>query len=158
MINRTLAPPVIMPHHLDLVNAKHFELDNGLLVYYYTGCSEPVMHLSIIQEAGKYFQEKNFEAFLTAKMLKKGTDTKSALEIQETLDFYGSSLSFSTNLYTSRVSLSCLTEKLQNVLPILKDIILHASFPEEELKIQKQTITKIKNKPRKKRVYLFSKI
>lgn len=137
MIDRTTAPRVIMPHFLDLVKAKLYRLDNGLTIYYYSGCSEPVLNLNIVLKAGKYYQQKDYEAFMTAALLKKGTKTQSALEIQEALDFHGAHLGISTNLFTSSLDLSCLSEKLIDVLPIVKDILLNASFPEEELKIAK---------------------
>lgn len=148
---RTIAPKIAMPSHLDLVHSNIYTLKNGLKVHYFSGCSEPVLNLSIFNKAGKYYQNKDWVAFFTMALLKKGTKNFTAAELVEKIDFLGASLYTESNMFKNSISLSCLTDNLETLLPIIVDILTESNFPEEELaleknkQIQKLKINKKKN-------------
>lgn len=145
MINRSLAPKISMPSHLDLVHSKQFVLDNGLKVHYFSGCSEPVINLSILLKAGKYYQEKEWASYFTMALLKKGTKSFSLQDLEEKIDFLGASLSTESNMFLSNISLSCLSDKFPDILPILNELMNESIFPEEEIELEKtKQIQKLK--------------
>lgn len=156
MTNRTLAPKIAMPSHLDLVHSQIYTLQNGLKVHYFTGCSEPVLNLSIYNKAGKYYQNKDMVAFFTMSLLKKGTNNFSASEIEEKIDFLGASLYTDSNMFKNSVSLSCLTDNLETLLPVIVEILTESNFPEEELALEKNKQLQKLKVNKKKNEYLAS--
>jgi predicted Zn-dependent peptidase len=68
-----------------------------------------------------------------ASLLRNGTTAKSALEINEAIEYYGASLKVSPNNDYTIVTLHTLTKHLPALLPVIKEIITEAAFAEEEL-------------------------
>jgi zinc protease len=68
------------------------------------------------------------------QVLTDGTATRNALEISDELETLGATLRGSSNLDLSFVSLSALTAKLDPSLELFADVVLHPSFPENEVK------------------------
>lgn len=137
-MNRALAPSISMPDHIDLLKIDKTELDNGLKVYCLDGCSEPVINMTIVLKAGNFFQSNKMAATFTAALLKKGTKNMSSNEIAEKLDFLGASLSTQAGMYSLSISLSCLSSKLNEILPIVNDILNNSIFPEKEIELEKK--------------------
>jgi zinc protease len=81
---------------------------------------------------------KSGVAWMTAEMLDEGTTSRSALQIQADLDRLGSSLHTSAGSESSEVSLETLKKNLKPTLEIMADLILHPTFPEEELERQRK--------------------
>jgi zinc protease len=77
-------------------------------------------------------------AWMTAEMLDEGTTSRSALQIQEELDRLGAVLATSAESEVSHVSLDTLKKNLKPSLELMADLILNASFPDEELERQRK--------------------
>lgn len=137
MINRKIAPKTSLPSNIDLLNVQEIELKNGLKVHSLNGCSEPVLNLSIMLKSGRYYQNKEMLSGFAMSLLKKGTKNMSANEISEKLDFYGATLYTQSGMYMASVSLNCLSEKLEFILPIVKDVLTECNFPDVELQLEK---------------------
>ena len=69
----------------------------------------------------------------TAAMLEQGTTTRSALDISEAYDALGASHSTWANWDSSGVSVKVLTERLDAALALLADVVVHPTFPKEEV-------------------------
>ncbi|MFM7726938.1 MAG: M16 family metallopeptidase, partial [Flavobacteriales bacterium] len=81
-------------------------------------------------------------AMLSGELMKAGTSTRSKAQIDETVDFMGSSLSTSSR----GVSGSCLAKHSDDFLDLMSDVLLHPSFPAEELeKSRKQQLSNLTN-------------
>jgi predicted Zn-dependent peptidase len=75
---------------------------------------------------------------IAGDLLSAGTETKTKAQIDESIDFIGGSLSTSA----SSVSGSCLSKHSETLLALMQDVLLHPSFPAEELeKTRKQMIS-----------------
>lgn len=133
-MNRSIAPEIALPHHLDFGIVSKELLDNDFPMYILNGTSQDIFQLSIVFRAGRFFESKRMLAGLCANMILKGTNTKKAYEIAESFDFYGAAVSFKANMYTAELSMYCLTSALPQLLPLLVEVLEDASFPEEELK------------------------
>lgn len=132
--NRTVAPPIQQIETLDLLPVENIKLDNGLQVYAIHAGEEDVVKLEFVFKAGKWYETQNLQADLCARMMREGTNNKSAKEIADFFDFYGSNFNATSGNEVASVSLYCLTKHLEVQLPLLMEIFTEASFPENELK------------------------
>lgn len=139
-MNRKIAPPIIDAVHfnLHLKPYKLFTLANGVPVYTVDAGAQEVMQLELVFYAGNWFEKRHGIAAATNFMLKNGTASKTAFEINEAFDYYGAHCNRSCFSETAVVTLHTLSKHLPQLLPVLREMITEASFPERELDIFKQ--------------------
>lgn len=77
-------------------------------------------------------------ASLTADLLRKGTEKRTASQIAEEIDFLGGGLSTDADLDRVTVSLSVLAKDADAGLDLMADVIRHATLPPEELERERQ--------------------
>jgi zinc protease len=140
MLNRTEAPVIkdAIEFDLQLKPYQQYVLSNGVNVYAIDAGSQEVVQMEMIFSAGNSFEPANAVAAATNQLLKNGTSTKSAFEVNEHFEYYGAYCSRSCHNETAIVSLHSLSKYLQEVLPVVKEMITDAAFKEEELNIYKQ--------------------
>ena len=141
-IDRKLSPPITDPIHLNIelpMYEKHV-LTNGVEVYLFNIGTLDTMMVNWIFDAGNWFEEKNLVASAANHLLKNGTTKKSAFAINEHFEFYGSYLNRSCYHETAEISLHCLTRHVQELLPVVSELITDSIFPEEELDIYKKNM------------------
>src|SRR3546814_9594522 len=68
-------------------------------------------------------------------MLLEGTTSRTAVDIAETIDFYGAFLNAESGADHSVVTLHSLSRHLVHTLPVVKDVLSASIFPEKELEI-----------------------
>jgi zinc protease len=97
-------------------------------------------HLLI--KAGSRYDPKGREglAGLTSNLLTYGTSKRTALEISETLDFIGASLTTGSRTERASVSLNILKKDLDTGLQLLAEILTDSVFPSEEIERQKKSV------------------
>ena len=141
-LNRKQAPRIKDAVEFDLT-LKPYEkmvLDNGVEVYAVSGGAEEVMQMEWVFYAGNSYEDVNGVAAATNHMLKNGTKTKTAFEVSEHFDFYGSYLNRHCYHETAIISLHTLTRHLSELLPVVSELITDSVFPEHELDIFKQNM------------------
>jgi len=77
-------------------------------------------------------------ASITSAMLDEGTTTRSALQISEEAQNLGASLGTGSTFDGSSVSLNVLKKNLDAGLDLFSDVVLHPTFPAEELERQRK--------------------
>lgn len=114
-------------------------LKNGLKVMLLQRDALPIVNLTLAVNAGFSSDavEKAGAASLAVDLLTKGTATKDIYAISNQLDMAGAQLNTFSTQDLSFVQLKALTQKLQPALNIFSDVVLHASFPEDQFKILK---------------------
>src|SRR5688572_15803710 len=142
MINRTSAPKIIdaVDFSLELKPCALPILDNGVPVYAVNAGAEEVMMVELVFFAGNCYEDKNLVAATTNYLLKNGTATKTAFQINEHFEYYGSYLNRSCYNETSTITLHSLSKHLKELLPVMREIITECTFPQEELDIYKQNM------------------
>jgi len=142
MLNRSEAPNIkdAVEYKIGLKKPDQFKLDNGVEVYNVQAGTEEVVQIEWVFKAGNWFEEKKLVASAANFLIKNGTSNKSAFEINEFIDFYGAYLNRSCYNETAVVSLHCLTKQLEHILPLVQEIFLDATMPEDELLIYKQNM------------------
>jgi len=142
MVNRTKAPPIVdaVNFNLHLKPYKKLTLKNGVDVYTIEAGAEEVMSIEWVFFAGNWYEDKNLVAATTNLMLKNGTSTKTAFQVNEHFEYYGSYLNRSCQSETATVTLHCLTKHIKELLPVVRELITDSIFPEEELAIATQNM------------------
>ena len=140
MLNRTITPEIkdAINFSLHLKDAQHYTLNNGLPVYCINAGEQEVIQLELVFFAGNWFEEKNIVAATTNFLLKNGTSTKSAFEINEHFDYFGAYLNRNCYNETATISLHCLSKHIKTLLPVINELISDSVFSEKELAIYKQ--------------------
>jgi len=141
-IDRKVAPHIVdaVDLHLHLKPCKKYILKNGIEVYSIDAGAEEVMLIEWVFYAGNWYEDKNIIAAATNFLLKNGTSKKNAFQINEHFEYYGSHLSRSCYNETASITLHCLTRYVKELLPVVKEIITDAVFPEDELLICKKNM------------------
>lgn len=140
MMNRKNAPDIKDAIHYGLA-LKPFEygkLDNGIDVYTINAGAQEVIQIEFVFFAGNAFEEKRGVAAATNFLLKNGTTTKNAFEINESFDYYGGYCNRACYNETAVITLHCLTKHLKSLLPVIREMIVDSVFPEAELELYKQ--------------------
>lgn len=140
MANRTIAPKIIDPVEFDL-HLKPYEkktLDNGIEVYAIDAGAEEVLQIEWVFFAGNWYEQQNMIAATTNFLLKNGTTNKTAFQINEHFEYYGAYLNRGCYNETSTITLHCLNKHIDQLLPVVQELITDAVFPEDELKLYKQ--------------------
>jgi predicted Zn-dependent peptidase len=117
-----------------------YVLKNGVEVYAIDAGAEEVLMVEWVFYAGNWYEEKNLVSAATNFMLKNGTSKKTAFQLNEHFEYYGSYLNRASYNETSTITLHCLTKHVGELLPVIKEILTDSVFPEEELVIYKQNM------------------
>jgi predicted Zn-dependent peptidase len=137
---RKQAPPIVdaVNFKLHLKPYEHFTLSNGVPVYTVDAGAQEVMQMEMVFYAGNWYEQRQGIAAATNFMLKNGTNTKTAFQINESFDYYGAHLSRTCYNETAVLALHTLTKHLDVLLPVINEMLTSATFPEIELDIYKQ--------------------
>lgn len=116
---------------------KEATLPNGLQLVVVERHEEPVISVSLAFRAGDIYDAAGKEglAELTAELLSKGTDTRTADQIAATIEGVGGSLSASSGPDFLTISVDALSDQAALVFDLLGDVTLHSTFPEAELEL-----------------------
>ena len=130
-----------MPTSAELT-PKRTELDNGVVLLTSEQRALPMISIELLIDAGARYDGGGQEglANLAARLLTYGNKRRSALQISDTLDFIGASLSTGCSENLASVSMTILKKDLSTGLALLADVLTQSTFPQEEIERQKQSI------------------
>ncbi|KYP14444.1 pitrilysin family protein [Flavihumibacter sp. CACIAM 22H1] len=139
-MNRKIAPPIkdAVDFDLKLKPYDKYVLRNGVEVYAVNAGAEELIQIEWIFFAGNCYEEKRMVATAANFLLKNGTTQKSAFAINEQVDYYGASLARACYNETASITLHSLTKHLHRLLPLVRELLTDANFPEEELLLFQQ--------------------
>lgn len=142
MLNRNQPPPIkdAVEFNLKLKPYEKHVLNNGVEVYAIDAGAEDVLQIEWVFYAGNWFEQNNLVAASTNFLLKNGTSTKTAFQLNEHFEYYGSYLNRNCFNETSVITLHCLNKHLEPLLPVVREILVDSVFPEEEINIYKQNM------------------
>lgn len=140
MLNRTETPIIKDAVEFDLKLKPHgfFTLGNGVPVYTIDAGAQEVLQVELVFYAGNWFEKQKNVAAATNFMLKNGTATRTAFQLNEDFEYYGAYCNRACYNETAVISLSTLSKQLPFLLPVVKEMITDSIFPEDELAIYKQ--------------------
>lgn len=142
MPDRKHAPEIVdaVNFKLQLKQAEKFVLKNGVEVYAVDAGAEEVLAVEWVFSAGNWFEEQNLVAATTNFLLRNGTSKKTAFQINEYFEYYGSYLNRACYNETATITLHCLSKHIKELLPSVRELIVDSVMPQEELDIYKQNM------------------
>ena len=142
MLNRNIAPEIVdaVDFNLKLKQADKFTLYNGVEVYTINAGAEDVMAIEWVFAAGNSQEDQNLVAATTNFLLRNGTTTKTAFQINDHFEYFGSYLNRSCSNETATITLHCLTKHVGELLPAVKELITDSTMPQDELAIYQQNM------------------
>ena len=134
-IDRTQAPVMQVMDNFKVGEPDQITLDNGIPLYIINKGTQDLVRISLVFGAGAWYEDMPFTAQASNLMLREGTGLMASAEIEEKLDFYGAFLETAVEQDNSYISLYSLNKHVHELLPLLRDIVREASFPEKEFEI-----------------------
>jgi zinc protease len=129
-------PPQAGPApQLNLPVPEIFKLENGLTVLYNYRPGLPVVAADLVFNTGSGANpadEPGLASF-TANMLQQGTSKRNATQIADEAALLGTTLFSSASMDGSSVGTSALSKNFSGALDLVADVVLHPSFPPEEV-------------------------
>ena len=122
-------------------------LDNGAVVVVQETSATPAVAINATFLAGSLYEPADLPglAYLTGRVIDRGTERRSADVIAEELDERGISLRVATTRHTMTLSCTCLAEDFNDVLAIVMDVARRPVFPDRELaKRRAEAITAVR--------------
>ena len=130
----TSTPPVagapkatVFPHYFKTT------LANGLRLLVIEHRAQPIVSLRLVIRTGSTV-DGNLPglASMTGELLTKGTQTRTATQIADQIDFVGGQLAAGSDWDASFVTVNVLRKHLETGLQLMEDVTLHPAFPQEE--------------------------
>lgn len=147
-VDRSTLPPPGPPPGLHFPELQRTNLSNGLKVILAERHGVPLIDFNLLVNAGYASDQSSRPGTdrLAMDMLDEGTQTRSALQINDDLARLGANLSTDSDLDTSIVRLSVIKPNLEASLDLFADIVLHPAFPHADFKrLQQQRLAEIQS-------------
>ena len=127
------------PKPLQVAQPSSFKLTNGLTVILSERTNLPVVSAGLVVRTGSDANplDKSGLANFAVGMLDEGTATRSALQLADDVAQIGATLETSSTMDASRVQVRSLKKNVAAAMSLLADVVLHPSFPPEEIERQR---------------------
>jgi zinc protease len=141
-IDRTCPPKIVdaVDFELTLPKVESFTLSNGVPVYAFDGGAEEVMSVEWVFWSGNSYESFNLEAATANFLLRNGTSTRTAFQINDFFEYHGAFLQRSCFNETATISLHGLSKHMDALLPVVRELIVDSVMPAEELSIYVQNM------------------
>jgi len=129
-------PPEPAPlSHVDFPPYEKKVLSNGLTVYALEYHEQPIVAIRLLIAAGAERDPAGLPgvASFTADLLNKGTKTRTATQIAETIDQIGGSLEAAADMESTSISARTLTDSINTAFELMNDVVMNPVFAQEEL-------------------------
>jgi zinc protease len=119
-----------------LPEAKTVTLKNGLTILLLEKHELPLVSAELALRSGTVSDPIGTEGLssITVDLLRKGTTTRTAEQFSAESDFIGLSFNSRAELESTSVAIDFLKKDTDTALALLADVVLHPSFPEDEVK------------------------
>ncbi len=144
MLDRTISPDFQTIKEIKIPPAQVVTLSNGIPLYVINVGEQPIVKIEFSFDAGNWQEPQNGVSLFTTKMISEGTSKHSSAEISEYFDKFGSFIESGQGLDRANFVVYGLKKHLPALLPMVKELLEDAIFPEKELEtlknIQLQTL------------------
>ena len=139
-MNRATPPPDLTMRPSQLPMPEAHTLLNGLRVLTLPDTRAPVVEFRLVLPfAGRAYDDPDWVglASATARLMSAGTPTRTSFEIADEADRYGGSIGVSANTETATLTARCLSAYLEPMTRLIADVLLHPTFPPDEVEIDR---------------------
>lgn len=132
---QTTPPPPLAERPVRFPAFSESQLPNGLRILVVENHALPLANLDLYVRSGFASdpEDRLGLAQMTAALLDKGTATRSAVQIAETVEGVGGSIGASADQDNLTVSVRVLSDQLPLAFELLSDVVLRPTFPQEEM-------------------------
>ena len=142
--DRSKPPALGAPPQLNLPPIQKRMLSNGLPVWVIEAHEVPLVQINLVLKAGAGDDPvgKFGLASLTAAMLDEGAGKRTALQLADEVEFLGAALTTNSSFDASAVRLNVPVSRVKDALPLMADVVLRPTFPEDELnRVRQERLT-----------------
>jgi zinc protease len=127
------------PKSVNIPAVKESKLPNGLTIAVVERKNVPIVSVQLLVKNGaeRELADREGLANLTASLLTKGTKTRTASQIAEEIEFLGGSINTGAGSLNSVVSVNVMSDKLDQAVAILSDVVLNPKFEQNEIDLLK---------------------
>ncbi|SEJ58596.1 Predicted Zn-dependent peptidase [Cyclobacterium xiamenense] len=132
-IDRSQAPPFLLPDQIDLNPPACRLLPGGMRLYYNPSPTIAAVKLEVIFPV-HFRTNKTYNplvSFFTLHMLPEGTQTLPSEELDDFFDFHGSEVEILSGFERHGLGLVTTKKHLKDVLPVFRSLFTDALFPEK---------------------------
>lgn len=124
------------------LNPTRVTLDNGVTVIAKSNHTTPAVSILVGVRTGAYADapQRDGTAALCARVLDRGTMTRSADAIADDLDGRGASLSVIAGRHQTALAATCLSGDFAPVLSLVADVARHPAFAESEIATRRENL------------------
>lgn len=144
-LDRSKKPVPGLPKDVKFPGYFETTLPNGINVIVIKDEKFPIVSARFVFKAGSFFDgEKYGISSFTSEMLTKGTQSRSALEIAELVDYHGAFLSSGCDFDATFVSCYSLKKYFEKIFEMTAEVILQPAFADDEVnRLREQKINSI---------------
>lgn len=132
-MDRSIAPAFKQVEKIEILKAESQSLANNIPVFCIDAGEQELIRIEFIFDNVDWDAKKPLLAYATNALLQEGTSNYTAAQLAEKFDYYGAFLQKEYSYDQSTVVLYTLTKHLSSVLPLLREILSDAIFPQSEL-------------------------
>jgi zinc protease len=139
-VDRSKEPPLGADKPFRAPDVRSAKLENGMEVFVVERSELPKVAVQLVTRAGSVSDPgaKAGLANMTTRVMRRGTKTRNAIQIDETLGNLGTSLGWGAARENAGFSMEVLKRNLTPALGVLADVALNPSFPAEEFEREKK--------------------
>jgi zinc protease len=139
-VDRSKEPPLGGDRPFSPPEVKSAKLENGMEVFVVERSELPKVAVQLVTRAGSVTDppEKGGVASLTAELMKRGTKTRNAIQIEDALGDLGTSIGAYAGREQSGLTLEVLKRNLSPAVALLADAARNPSFPDAEVDREKK--------------------
>ncbi len=139
-IDRTKVPELGGDKPFRAPDVKSAKLENGMDIYVVEKPELPKVAISLATRAGSVADStgKAGLSVMTGRIMRRGTNTRNAIQIDETLGNLGTTLFNGTAKESSNFNMEVLKRNLGPAMSVMADVVLNPSFPAAEFDREKK--------------------
>ena len=137
MLDRTIAPSFGEIKNPEIQQAEVFSLSNGSHLSLINAGDQPVIKFEIVLDSGICHENLPGLSWITAKTLPEGTRVKSANQIAELFEYYGSFIEINPSFDNTSIAVYTPKKYFKEVIALLAEVLFKPSFNENEIEILK---------------------
>jgi len=128
-------PPPAAPRNVPIPKPTERTLPNGLRVVVVERSNVPLVSAALMIKNGGEVDPLQLAglADMTASLLTKGTNTRTAPQIAEAIEALGGSIESGARWDASTASVNVMSSRLNNAMEILADVVRHPTFKDDEI-------------------------
>jgi len=134
-LDRTKQPALGKDEPFQVPEIKSASLENGMQIFVVERKNLPKVAVTVASRAGSFADSTGQEglASLTVEVMKRGTKSQKALDLDNALGNLGTALSGDARREDAELSFEALRNNLPSALAVMADVTQNPSFPDDEV-------------------------